>query len=299
MKKSAFVLASFVWLASQLLTSVRAVEEKIEPASLPKPVAAALNARFPGAEIKSAAKETEDNQVVYDIELTLKGRKFESDVKEDGTILEVEKEIAKKDWPKAPIAAVQAKYPKASVQEVMEVSKVSGKEEKPDHLEITIETADKKSKEVLSSLDGKTITEEPATPVAEASDKIETSALPEPVKATIKTKFPDAEIVSAEKGDEDGKVVFEVSIKNKNQNMDVSLTPEGKILVIEKAITESALPKAVSKALAERYPKAKTTLVEEVWKDEKLSGYEVTVQTADQKSHAVEFDTNGKFVGEE
>jgi hypothetical protein len=142
--------------------SALAAEEKVEPSKLPKTVADALKTRFPEAELTSAAKETENSQVVYDIELRQKGRKYESDIKADGTILEIEKEMVQQSWPKALPAAIQAKYPKASISEVMEVSKVAGKKETPDHYEVTLITADKKSKEVLASLDGKTITEEAA-----------------------------------------------------------------------------------------------------------------------------------------
>ena len=37
-----------------------------------------------------------------------------------------------------------------------------GKTETPDHYEVVIETADEKSREVVVSLDGKTVTEEPS-----------------------------------------------------------------------------------------------------------------------------------------
>jgi hypothetical protein len=79
------------------------------------------------------------------------------DIQEDGTIIEIEKEIAAKDVPEVIIKAVQAKYPKATIKEVMEGNKVKGKEEKPDHYEVTLETAEKKSVEVIVSLDGKTV----------------------------------------------------------------------------------------------------------------------------------------------
>src|SRR5215475_2559893 len=89
-----------------------AKEEKIEAAQLPKAASDAVKARFPGLEYTSITKETEaDGRVVYDIELTQKGRKFETDVKEDGTLLEVEKEVDPKNYPKALGAAVDAKYP--------------------------------------------------------------------------------------------------------------------------------------------------------------------------------------------
>jgi uncharacterized membrane protein YkoI len=117
----------------------------------------AVMKRFPGAEITSAERETENGKVVYDIELKHKGRKYEMDIKEDGTIIEIEKEVALKDVPAAVTRAVEAKYPKATIKEVMEVNKVNGTVETPDHYEITIETADKKKMEVIVSLDGKSV----------------------------------------------------------------------------------------------------------------------------------------------
>ena len=76
------------------------------------------------------------------------------DIHADGTIIEVEKEI--KDVPTAITKAVEGKYPKAKIVEVMEVNKVEGKKETPIHYEVTIEVDGKKS-EVIVSLDGKTV----------------------------------------------------------------------------------------------------------------------------------------------
>jgi uncharacterized membrane protein YkoI len=135
----------------------RADEEKISPDKLPAKVMAAVKERFPGAEFTSITKETMDKNVVYDIELKHKGRKYEMDIKEDGTVLEVEKEVDLKDVPAAVTKAIEAKYPKSTVKEVMEVNIVKGKEEKPDHYEVLIETADKKKMELEVALDGKSI----------------------------------------------------------------------------------------------------------------------------------------------
>lgn len=145
-------------------------EEKIPPDKLPKAVMKAIMGRFPGADITSAEKETEGGKVIFDIELKHKGRNYEMDIKEDGTILEISKEVASKDVPKAITKAVMAKYPKATIKEVMEVNKVKGKEETPIHYEVTIEMADRKKLEVIVSLDGKSVKTE-AEAEKEAKEK--------------------------------------------------------------------------------------------------------------------------------
>jgi hypothetical protein len=130
--------------------------EKIPADKIPKAVMDTIKARLPGAEIISAEKETEDGKVVYDIELKHKGRKYEMDIHEDGTLIEIEKEVAAKDVPEAVTKALKAKYPDATVKEVMEVNKVKGKTETPDHYEVTLKVGDKE-REVLVSLDGKSV----------------------------------------------------------------------------------------------------------------------------------------------
>jgi uncharacterized membrane protein YkoI len=285
-------------IAAEQPAGLASAEVKIKAEDLPKAVADSLKGRFPGLKITSAVKETENGNVVYDIELTQKGRKFESDVKEDGAILEIEKEVDVKNYPKALPASVAAKYPKAKITVVMEVNIVKAKKETPDHLEVSVETADKQEKELLFQLDGKTEFEEPATTAAEASDKIEISQLPQPVADAVKKKFPQAEVKAAEKGDEDGKTVYEVSITNGKDKMDVSLDPAGKILLVEKEVAEKDLPKTVLAAAKAKHPQGAIKLCEELWKNDKLSGYEVTIETPDKKSAEVEFDAAGKEVAE-
>jgi hypothetical protein len=134
-------------------------EEKVSADKLPRAVLAAVKAHFPDPEFTSLTKETTGTKVVYDIELKQKGRKHEMDIREDGTVLEIENEVAVKDLPEAVTKALDAKYPKATVKEAMEVNKVTGKDVKLLHYELTVETADKKSMEVLVTADGKVTTE--------------------------------------------------------------------------------------------------------------------------------------------
>ena len=154
-----WVGASMLAASVALTTAVRAgaADKKIAKEDVPQPVMQSVNARLPGAEFTSAEKENEKGNVVYDLELKHEGLKYEMDVKEDGTIMEIEKQV--KHGPKAVLDAVKAKYPNASVKEVMAVSVVKGKQEKLDRYEVTIGT-DRKEKEVVVSLDGKSVKEE-------------------------------------------------------------------------------------------------------------------------------------------
>src|SRR3954468_10687305 len=103
--------------------------KKLEQSDVPQKVMDAAKARFPGAKFDSIEKENEDGKVIYDFELTQDGRKFETDIQDDGTILEIEKALDAADRPENVTKLVMDKWPKASIKEVMEKSLVKdGKE---------------------------------------------------------------------------------------------------------------------------------------------------------------------------
>jgi uncharacterized membrane protein YkoI len=147
---SAAVAAVFV-----LAGSIARADDKEK--EVPKKVMDALKAKFPKAVIDKWTKEKEGDAIVYDIEFKEEGRKCEADIKEDGTIVNYEREIAVKDLPKAVTEAVEKKYPKATLKEVMEITEIKGKEEKLEGYEINLVTADKKEVEVTIAPDGKVL----------------------------------------------------------------------------------------------------------------------------------------------
>ena len=132
-------------------------QEKLDPSKLPPKVADAVKARFPGATITQATKETENDVVVYDIEMTKDGKKHEMDCREDGTLIDIQNEIAVKDLPAAAASAIKAKYPNCTIKEAAEILVVTGKQETRDHFEVLIDTPDKKDLELSVSLDGSKI----------------------------------------------------------------------------------------------------------------------------------------------
>jgi hypothetical protein len=138
-----------------LLSSGAMAQEKVDGDKLPQKVKDSLKARFPGHMITQATKELENNEVIYDIEMTVGGKKHEMDCKEDGTIVDIQNEIEPKDLPSAALNAIKAKYPGSTIKEVGEILVVKDKKETRDHFEVMIETADKKEMELTVSLDGK------------------------------------------------------------------------------------------------------------------------------------------------
>ncbi len=67
-------------------------EEKVAVKDLPEAVVKAIQDRFPGATILEAEKETENGQVVYEVDIKHDGTEYEVEVTEAGKIVEVERD---------------------------------------------------------------------------------------------------------------------------------------------------------------------------------------------------------------
>jgi len=154
MRHSVVLLGAFA-LFVFVGTAVRADEEAVPVDKIPKAVMDALLAKFPKAKIDKCTKAKEGDDIVYDIEFKEGDRKCEADIKENGTYINYEKAIAAKDLPKAVKDAIEKRYPKAKMTEIMEETEVKGKDEKISAYEVVLETADKKEVEVRVSPEGK------------------------------------------------------------------------------------------------------------------------------------------------
>jgi hypothetical protein len=134
-------------------------------------------------------------------------------------------------------------------------------------------------------------------------EKVPLDKLPKAVVETVKKRFPKAELVSASKEDENGKTEYEVQIKDGGTKLDVTVTPEGTLVSIEKEITAKNLPKAVTETLDAKYPKATFKVVEEITKvkdgKDQPVYYEVLLVTADKKTFEVELAADGKILATE
>ena len=139
---------------------------------------------------------------------------------------------------------------------------------------------------------------------AHAGD-VELGDVPQVIMETIKARFPEVKVAGAAKEKtQDGKEIYEISLEDEVQNtIDVTVTPEGAITLIEKQIGRKDLPAVVAKTVEDKYPKSRYRLVEEVIevkdKEEKLTSYEVLLVTPKKELWSVTLDLEGKIVLEE
>lgn len=151
LRTAAAVLVTAVLLAA----GGRAGEEPLPLDKVPKAVMDAVKKRFPKAELVEAAKETDGDKVEYEVSLKDGGAKIDVMLSPEGKITLIEATIAAKDLPKAVTAVIDAKYPKATLTTVEEVTKVTDGKEVFDFYEVLLVTADKKTIELKLAVEVK------------------------------------------------------------------------------------------------------------------------------------------------
>jgi hypothetical protein len=132
----------------------RGDEQKIPLAELPKVVLDAVKAKFPAAELKEAAKETERGKTTFEVSLKDKGAAVDVIVSAEGKITEIERALDVKDLPTKVRSAINAKYPKSTVKKAEERIEFEDGEEERSH-EVQLVTADGKTLEVVVDENGK------------------------------------------------------------------------------------------------------------------------------------------------
>ena len=129
---------------------------------------------------------------------------------------------------------------------------------------------------------------------AKADKHVKFETLPEVVRARVQEKFPKAKVVDAEleKG-RDGKDVYEVKLMVEGAKTEISITPEGTVVSVERIVAWKSAPAEVKKALASSAAKdLKVERAEEVTEGEAVS-WEVTGTGKDGKRVEVVIDAQG------
>ena len=197
------------------------------------------------------------------------------------------KTVAPGDLPAAVTNAFKERWPKAKLNKAAELT--SGDAIKYE-LEIAIPRQGKTTTiEVTFDPNGKVLNwENPET-------RVKLAELPPSVLATARERFPGAEMLKAEKENEDGKTVFEITLVFKGQRLEAEFDPSGEYLEMEVSIELSKLPTAVKNALEERYPKATYRHAAMVTNKDGAVSYEVIVQTADGKRGEIVIGPDGRI----
>jgi uncharacterized membrane protein YkoI len=124
------------------------------------------------------------------------------------------------------------------------------------------------------------------------------ASCPAAVTGGVRKAFPRATIEACQAGHERGRDIFEVkATKATGERVEVDLAPDGTILQIEEKIAVDALPDAVKKAFAARYPGSKASGAEQQTAGKDVR-YEIAFQTDHGRKEAT-FSRDGSFVEEE
>lgn len=117
---------------------------------------------------------------------------------------------------------------------------------------------------------------------------------PKTVTDAVAKAFPKAKLDKCHPEHEGGKDIFEAKLTRADgTKAEVDVAPDGSILAVEEKIAVDALPDAVKKAFAARYPKAKAERAEK-----QTAGKTVTYEVAFGKTEAT-FAADGRFIEEE
>jgi hypothetical protein len=135
--------------------SASAQEKKIKRSDLPPAVEKTVAAQSAGATIRGFSTEKEKGQTLYEVEMTVNGHSKDVSMTPDGSIVEVEEQVAFDSLSPEVKAGLQAKAGKGNILKVESLTK----KDKLVAYEAQVETNGKKS-EVQVGPDGKPLDHE-------------------------------------------------------------------------------------------------------------------------------------------
>ncbi len=150
-----FTVASL--LIALACSSAQAQEKPIPTRDAPVAVIQNVSARFPEARIAGVSTETVDGKQLYEVTLKQNGRAIDVTATPDGWLTLIEKEIARRQLPRAVESLLRAQYPRATYKMIEAVTSVAGSTETLSFYEVLLIDAKKQALEVQVSPDGKAI----------------------------------------------------------------------------------------------------------------------------------------------
>jgi hypothetical protein len=142
------------------------------------------------------------------------------------------------------------------------------------------------------------LTTVPAFAGEEKEDAITMDKVPAAVKKALADYATEAEVKSVEKGDQDGKKVFEFAIEKNGRKFELALSPKGKFMGTEEDVELSAMPDAAQNALKAAAAGGKISGGEKAEDAHHKVTYEADVEK-DGKKFEIAVDADGKVVSQE
>ena len=122
---------------------------------------------------------------------------------------------------------------------------------------------------------------------------------PPTIKAAIEKAHPGPKNLACKEEKEEGKLQYEVKITGKDgKEMELDVSPEGKILLTEEQVALDRVPAAVTKSLMAKYHDAKATAAEKQTNAGGKVAYEIAFESGKEKKEAT-FTADGTLVEEE
>jgi hypothetical protein len=132
-----------------------------------------------------------------------------------------------------------------------------------------------------------------------AQEKTLTRAqLPPAVERTVAAESQGATIQGFSTEVEDGKTLYEASLKVNGRSRNLSMDKDGTLLEVEDEVAMASLPAAVQTALQKAAGTGKISIVESLTKKGKLVAYAATVKTGT-KSSEIQVGPDGKKLAHE
>ena len=128
--------------------------------------------------------------------------------------------------------------------------------------------------------------------------QVEFASVPSPAVAAVEQRFPGAARRRAKTEGEGERIIHEVTVRSGGEMIEVAVTPDGRIVEVERQINPARAPAAVRDALASNYPSAVVRRFEEVSRGDAVVAYEVEFDSTRRHPAKVTFDTAGRVVSE-
>ena len=133
-----------------------------------------------------------------------------------------------------------------------------------------------------------------------AKEDLELDKIPKLVMGSLRAKFPTAEIQKWTKEEKGSIVIYDIEFKQMDRKFEADILEDGTIHNWEKEINISDLPETVKKTVENKYADAKLKEIMEITlaleNNNLLEGYEVLLETADNKEVEVTAAPNGMIL---